>query len=129
MNQQAHETYLRMQVHTAAPWELTTLLFNGCIKFMKQALEAIDRRDYESKNMYIKRAVDIINELQATLDKKYEVAHQLSSLYVYMADQLFKANIKLDKASLTECIELMTDLKDTWVQSMKQLPKAAKVQS
>lgn len=129
MNQQAHETYLRMQVNTAAPWELTALLFNGCIKFMKQAMEGINTRNYKMKNDNIKRATDIINELLFTLDKQYEVAHRLTSLYDYMLHKLFIANMKLDTASLTECIELMTELKDTWIQSMKQLPASAKVRS
>ncbi|MBW5448469.1 flagellar export chaperone FliS [Cohnella sp. CFH 77786] len=129
MNQQAHETYLRMQVNTAAPWELTTLLYNGCIKFMKQALEGIHNKDFEMKNINIKKATNIINELQYTLDKKYEVSNSLSSIYDYLLQKLFVANMKLDAASLAECIELMTDLKDAWVQSMKQLPASAKVRS
>ncbi|WP_123042216.1 flagellar export chaperone FliS [Cohnella candidum] len=129
MNQHAHETYLRMQVNTAAPWELTTLLFNGCIKFMKQGLEGINTRNVAMKNENIKKATDIINELSYTLNKQYEVAHRLASLYDYMLHRLFTANIKMDAESLQECIGLMTELKDTWVQSMKQLPAAAKVRS
>jgi flagellar secretion chaperone FliS len=129
MNQQAQDTYLRMQVNTASSWELTALLFNGCIKFMKQALDAIHNNNFEAKNNNIKRATDIINELSFTLDKKYEIAHALASLYEYMRDKLFTANMKLDTASLTECIDLMTDLRDTWVKSMKQYHLSAKVQS
>jgi flagellar protein FliS len=129
MNQQAQDTYLRMQVNTAASWELTALLFNGCIKFMKQALDAMQNNNFEMKNKNIKKATDIINELSFTLDKNYEVAHGLASLYEYMNDKLFMANMKLDTASLTECIDLMTDLRDTWVQSMKKHHMPAKAQS
>jgi flagellar protein FliS len=129
MNQQAQDTYLRMQINTAAPWELTALLFNGCIKFMKQALIAIHNRDFEMKNYNIKRATDIINELDFTLNKEYEIAHNLSALYKYIRNQLFNANIKMDEASLSESIDLLTDLKDTWIRSMKQHQVAAKVQS
>lgn len=128
MNQQAQDTYLRMQVNTASSWELTTLLFNGCIKFMKQALNAIQNDNFEAKNYNIKRATDIINELSFTLDKQYEISHGLNSLYEYMNNKLFVANMKLDTDSLTECIELMTDLRDTWVQSMKQYHAATKAQ-
>jgi flagellar protein FliS len=129
MNQQAQDTYLRMQVNTASSWELTALLFNGCIKFMKQALDAIENNNFELKNNNIRRATDIINELSFTLDKNYDVSNSLASLYEYMIDRLFAANMKLDTASLTECIDLMTDLRDTWVKSMKQYHMSAKVQS
>ena len=127
INHQAQETYLRMQVQTAAPWELTTLLFNGCIKFMKQAIDAIQRRDYESKNIYIKKSVDIIDELTITLNRQYDIAHQLASLYTYIKDQLFQANIKGQVELIQECVTLLTDLRDTWVQAMKSLHTTSKV--
>lgn len=129
MNQQAQDTYLRMQINTAAPWELTALLFNGCIKFMKQALEAIHSKNIEMKNHNIKRAIAIINELDFTLDKNYEISHNLSSLYTYIREKLFEANIKLNAQALSEAIELMTDLKDTWIKAMKELHATARAQS
>lgn len=129
MNQQAHDTYLRMQVNTAAPWELTALLFNGCIKFMKQAQDDMKSNDYQSKNYNIKRATDIINELSYTLDRNYDVAQRLDTLYEYINRKLMMANMKMDADSLSESIQLMTELKDTWVQSMKQYQQSVKVRS
>ncbi|BBI36140.1 flagellar export chaperone FliS [Cohnella abietis] len=129
MNQQAQDTYLRMQINTAAAWELTALLYNGCIKFMKQALVAIENKNFEMKNYNIKRATDIINELSFTLDRNYEISNDLSSLYEYILTTLFEANIKNNSNKLNECIELITDLRDTWTKSMKQYHATAKVQS
>jgi len=129
MNQQAHDTYLRMQINTAAPWELTALLFNGCIKFMKQARDELHNRNYQKKNYYIQRAIDIINELSYTLNRSYEVGQQLDQLYDYINHQLMAANVKLDEEALKESIEMMTELKDSWVQSMKKHQQSLKVQS
>jgi len=129
MNQQAQETYLRMQVNTAAPWELTTMLFNGCIKFMKQALLAIRNQDFSGKNVNIKKSVDIIDELTISLNHNYEISGNLEKLYDYIKRRLFHANFKLDEAALSECIELISDLRDTWVTAMKELHTVAKVQS
>lgn len=128
MNQQAQDTYLRMQVNTAAPWELTAMLYNGCIKFMKQAQQGIQMKDYQSKNIYIQKSVDILDELLSTLKMEYEVSKQLFSLYDYMKNRLFQANIQLNESYIQECIELMTELKDTWIQSMKQHHAKSKVQ-
>ncbi|WP_152396375.1 flagellar export chaperone FliS [Paenibacillus guangzhouensis] len=127
INHQAQDTYLRMQVQTAAPWELTTLLFNGCIKFMKQTKDAISRQDYELKNTFIKKSVDILDELVITLDRNYEISNQLESLYAYMKERLFQANMSGNADYIDECITLMTDLRDTWVQAMKQLHAKSKV--
>ena len=129
MNQQAQETYLRMQVNTAAPWELTTMLFNGCIKFMKQALLAIKNQDFNSKNINIKKSVDIIDELTISLNHNYEISGNLEKIYDYVKRKLFHANFKLDETALNECIELITDLRDTWVMAMKELHNVAKVQA
>ncbi|MFD0617381.1 flagellar export chaperone FliS [Paenibacillus sp. GCM10027629] len=127
INHQAQDTYLRMQVQTAAPWELTTLLFNGCIKFMKQAKDAMLRQDYESKNTYIKKSVDILDELTITLDRGYDLSSQLESLYTYMKDRLFQSNMRSNSVYIDECIALMTELRDTWIQAMKQLHAQSKV--
>ncbi|MEC0227896.1 flagellar export chaperone FliS [Paenibacillus alba] len=129
MNQQAQETYLRMQVNTAAPWELTTLLFNGCIKFMKHAALAIKNNDFSGKNINIKKSVDIIDELTITLNHNYEIAGDLEKIYDYVKRRLFHANLKLDEGALNECIELISDLRDSWVTAMKELHNVAKVQS
>lgn len=129
MNQQAQETYLRMQVNTAAPWELTTMLFNGCIKFMKQAALAIRSQDFNGKNINIKKSVDIIDELTISLNHNYEISDNLEKIYDYVKRRLFHANFKLDEVALNECIELITDLRDTWVKAMKELHHIAKAQS
>ncbi|OPH54561.1 flagellar export chaperone FliS [Paenibacillus ferrarius] len=129
MNQQAQATYLRMQVNTAAPWELTTMLFSGCIKFMKQGLMAIENEDFNLKNINIKKAVDILDELTITLNHNYEIADQLGKIYDYVKRRLFHVNFKLDVYALQECIELISELRDTWVMAMKELHGVAKVQS
>lgn len=129
MNQQAQETYLRMQVNTAAPWELTLMLYNGCIRFMKQALEGLNSSNYEIKNLYIKKSVDIIDELIITLNRNYEISNNLESIYEFMKDKLFEANNKLDANCLVLCVEMMTDLRDTWVESMKKLKSEQHVKS
>lgn len=127
LNRQAQSTYLRTQVTTAAPWELTTLLFNGCIKLMKQAQDAIENKNYEMKNLYIKKAQDILDELLITLNYEYEISKQLASLYRYMKEHLMSANINMDVYKVAEVIDLMTELKDSWVEAMKSIHIKPKV--
>jgi flagellar secretion chaperone FliS len=113
--------YMNTQINTAHPGELTLMLYNGCLKFMKQAKENIENKNFEAKNNNIKRTLDIIDELQITLDMKYEISHNLFSLYTFIKEKLVEANIGMNKDNLEVCIDLMVQLRDTWAQALKQV--------
>jgi flagellar secretion chaperone FliS len=124
---QAQALYLKMQVNTASPGDLTLMLYNGCIKFMKQGLDALKRKDFEAKNDNIKRAQDIIDELVITLNMKYDIAKQLSALYEFINWQLVEANVKLHEQSLETAIDMVTELRDAWAEANKIVKNQAKV--
>lgn len=119
MNMQAREAYLVNQVNTMSKGELTLLLFNGCLKFIKQARACMENNDIEGRNHYLKKAQCIIDELNITLDMQYDISKQLRSLYLFIKDQLIGANIKNDRERLQVALELVTELRDTWVEAMK----------
>lgn len=129
MNSQAQQLYIRTQVNTASPGELTLMLFNGCIKYMKQALEGIERKDYASKNLNIKKSQDILDELLITLNMEYEISKNLSALYMFMKEKLFEVNVRLNKDSLQVCIDLLSELRDAWAEAVKSLKHAQKAQA
>ncbi|MFC5448782.1 flagellar export chaperone FliS [Paenibacillus aestuarii] len=119
MNNRAQTIYQNTQINTAHPGELTLMLFNGCIKFMKLAMENINNNDIEGRHNHIQRSLNIIDELQITLDMKYEISHNLYSLYRFMKEKLIEANIKASTESLQVSLDLMTELRDTWAQAVK----------
>ena len=114
-----YEQYKQQSVMTATPAELTLMLYNGCIKFIKDAKLAIDKNDIEKAGNTILRAQDIIQELMATLNTDYDISNNLYALYDYMYQRLIDANISKDKAPLDETLELITELRDTWTQVIK----------
>jgi flagellar protein FliS len=115
----AYQTYQQNQVTTATPGELTLMLYNGIIKFIKQAQTAIDQRDYERANLFNLKAQNIITELTVTLKMEYAIAQHLSALYEYMGRRLIEANIKKDKAILDEVLGMATELRDSWSEAVK----------
>ncbi|MEB3102349.1 flagellar export chaperone FliS [Ferviditalea candida] len=127
MNNQVQNLYAKTQVNTAHPGELTLMLYNGCIKFMKQAIKDTENKDFESKNYHIQRSVDIIDELQITLNMDYEISQNLFRLYTFVKEQLMEANIKLNKGSLESAIHFMSELRDAWAQALKEVKSNAKV--
>ncbi|MFP3427682.1 flagellar export chaperone FliS, partial [Pseudoalteromonas sp. SIMBA_162] len=76
--------------------ELTLMLYNGCLKFLVKAKNAIEEKNIQDKNSNLQKAQAIIKELMVTLKTDQEVANQMLSLYDYMNRRLIEANIKND---------------------------------
>ncbi len=115
-----YQAYKNNAVNTASGGELTLMLYNGCIKFIKQASRNIENNDFEQKNTNIQKAQNIIQELMITLDQKVEISQQILPLYEYMHFQLKEANIKNDPAILQEVLDLTVDFRDTWKQVLQK---------
>jgi len=45
------------------------------------------------------------------------------SLYDFMRERLIDANIRKDTKPIDEALEIMTELRDTWKEAMKQVKK------
>lgn len=115
----AYDQYKESSIYTANPEELTLMLYNGIVKFIMQAQTAVDEKNMEKVHSSITRAEDIIAELQATLDTKYEVSNSLILMYDYMYRRLIEANVKKDKEILEEVLGFARELRDTWAQAIK----------
>lgn len=115
----AYNQYKENSVYTAAPEELTLMLYNGLVKFIMQAQLAIDEKNIEKSNNCIIRAQNILYEFQNTLDMSYDISSNLALIYDYMVRRLIQANMKKDKEILEEVLDLAKELRDVWAQAMK----------
>jgi flagellar protein FliS len=125
-----YQAYQNNAVNTASGGELTLMLYNGCIKFIKQAKKEIEANNFEAKNTNIQKAQNIIHELMLTLDRKVELSKQILPLYEYMQFQLKEANINNDLALLDEVLGFAVEFRDTWKQVIlksrqQQFPQGA----
>ena len=116
----AADAYKRQQVMTATPEALTLMLYNGCLKFIKEGVEALAEKSYENANESLQKAQNIISEFRMTPNMDYEISHQLLPLYNYAYDRLVEGNMKSDPAIIAEATDIMTELRDAWVQAMKK---------
>ncbi|MFC2947258.1 flagellar export chaperone FliS [Virgibacillus sediminis] len=126
-----YQAYQNNSVNTASDGELTLMLYNGCIKFIKQAMKDMENKNYEAKNTHIQKAQNIIQELMLTLNLEMEISNQLLPLYEYMQFQLKEANIKNEPAYLEEVLGYTVEFRDTWKQvilkTRQQLAKGAHI--
>ncbi|WP_028783761.1 flagellar export chaperone FliS [Thalassobacillus devorans] len=114
------QAYQTNAVETASPGELTLMLYNGCLKFIKLAGKAIDNKDYEQKNINIQKAQKIIQELLVTLDPDISISKEIMPLYDYINRRLLDANLKNDAAILEEANELVGELRVTWKEVLRR---------
>ena len=119
----AYQKYKNTQIETANQEKLLIMMYNGAIKFSKQAKEAINRSDYEAVNNFLVRTQAILLELQATLDhqKGGEIAENLDALYDYMKRRLTDANVNKEKEPINEVLDMLTELKETWSEASKKV--------
>ncbi|MCP2239190.1 flagellar export chaperone FliS [Thermoanaerobacterium thermosaccharolyticum] len=113
--------YKRNSIMTASPEELVLMLFNGIIRFVNEAKQAIDDKNIERAHNSITRAQDIVLELMSTLDMQYDISKNLYSIYDYISRRLIEANLKKDKVALDEVESLVSDLKDTWGKAIEKV--------
>ena len=116
MHNKGAQAYLQTQVQSRTPVELVVLLYDGAIKFLGQAREAMQQRDLAAKRHAMSRATAIIQELQHMLNMEAggEVAERLDALYTYILGRCYDANMHLEPSGLDESIKLLTPLRDAW---------------
>ena len=124
----AAEAYKKQQVMTATPEALTLMLYNGCLKFIKEGVEQLAEKNYEASNTSFQKAQNIISEFRITLNMDYEISHQLLPLYNYAYDRLVEGNMKSDPALIQEATDIIAELRDAWAQAMKKAREEKGVQ-
>jgi len=108
--------YQENRVMTQTPGRVVVMLYEGAVKFLKQAIREMEAGKYIEKGKSISRAVDIIQELNVTLNMEAggEIAKNLRQLYAFMLDRLFQANIRKDAGMIRETIKVLEGLNESW---------------
>ena len=113
--------YLEQMILAAKPHELTLMLYEGAIKFMKKAKLYNDQKDIEKTNNSIVRAEAIITELRSTLNMDYEISNEFERLYDFINHCLIQANIEKDGKYLDDALVITENIKDTWKEAVGKL--------
>ncbi|MFY9446633.1 MAG: flagellar export chaperone FliS [Dethiobacteria bacterium] len=121
MTENPYQRYRANAVETADPGRLILLLYDGALRFINQAEQALERQDLEQAHYKLLRAQDIIAELMGSLDlEQGELAGNLFRLYDYMHYRLIQANIKKSAAPLQEVSAMLKSLRESWQEVCRQ---------
>lgn len=121
----AFQKYKTTSIQSASREKLLLMMYEGAIKFTKLAIQAAEEKKIADRGINIGRTYDIIMELNNTLDHKVggDISKNLEQLYMFMTDQLTKANISGNPDPLREVLKLLETLYDGWAKAVEQLKK------
>ncbi|WP_321533251.1 flagellar export chaperone FliS [uncultured Desulfuromonas sp.] len=121
------QQYQQNQILTASPEQILIMLYDGAIRFTRQAMAGIEAGNKQQRREGISRAMAIISEFANTLDHGVggEIAENLDGLYAFMNRQLSEANLDEDIEKLKVVEHLLTDLRQTWSEAISIARKEA----
>lgn len=110
--------YRQTEVQSRSPLELVVMLYDGALRFMREAKAGFDTKDIKRRGEAINRTLAIISELQNTLDMKAggDIAVSLDQLYAFVRDRLVDASVRQDAKPVDEAIAVMTNLREGWAE-------------
>ncbi|MEW6386029.1 MAG: flagellar export chaperone FliS [Thermodesulfobacteriota bacterium] len=123
MNSQVvHQQYMSTQVSTADRLQIVVMLYEGAISFLNRAKEKMANKDAPGKGLYIGKSLDIIAELNASLNfqEGREMAVNLFHLYNFLTGHLTRANLNWDVDAVDQAIGMLSQLRDAWLQVSKK---------
>ncbi|MBX3021089.1 MAG: flagellar export chaperone FliS [Bdellovibrionales bacterium] len=121
----AYQKYKQTSVQSASREKLLLMLYEGAIRFIKQAIIAIDNKNIADRGVNIGRAFDIIIELNNTLNHEAggDVAKNLEQLYMFISEQLTKSNATGQKKPLEDALKILETLYSGWVEAIEKLKR------
>jgi flagellar protein FliS len=128
MNPYAAQTqaYRSNTVMTASPEQLVVMLYDGAVRFLRQAEAAGGEQAWVNAGERLSRAEAIIDELLATLNMDAgEISERLEGIYVFCKRCLIEARLEKAPVKIGHVIRLLSDLREAWVHVASSAAPAA----
>lgn len=113
--------YQQNQVMTASQEQILIMLYDGAIRFCRQAIAANDAGETAEKLGRIAKVYAIITEFSNSLNHEIggEIAADLDGLYHFMLRELNKARTDTSGDCLRSIEKLLVDLRLTWGEAVE----------
>jgi flagellar protein FliS len=110
------QAYQRMRVMTASPNELILMLYEGLIRFARNAEAALEAEDPKALGYNLKRALDILAHLQDSLAPSVSptIVASLDRTYEYWSNALVKSQVSGDLELLRKVITQFEEMFEAW---------------
>jgi flagellar protein FliS len=111
-------SYQSRSIEGATPLELVVALYDGMIRFLNHAMGAVERGDVHARRLAVKRVLDILLHLQATLrmDIGGAPAKALADFYATMFALILEASSAASREKFEHVIACIWNVRDAWKQ-------------
>ncbi len=117
--------YQQTAIQSMPPDKLLIMVYDGAIRCLKLAKEALDNKEFEAANKHLLKTQDFITELMVTLDMSYPIAGNLYKLYDYFRFRLVQANVRKDVEPVAEVLGHLVSLREVWIQAAQAAKKTS----
>jgi flagellar secretion chaperone FliS len=109
-------SYQQHALDGASPVDLVVALYDGVIRFLFDAIHAVERGDIAARRIAVKRALDIIMHLQARLrmDVGGRPARALSEFYASILAQILQASKSASLKKFEHTIACVKNVREAW---------------
>jgi flagellar secretion chaperone FliS len=115
------QAYRDHAVLTATPEQLVVMLYDGAVRFLRQAEIAMGEGAWMHGFDKLGRGESIIDELLATLNMETgEMAERLQAIYVFAKRTLIEARLQRDAEKVGHVIALLSSLREAWAKLAEQ---------
>jgi flagellar protein FliS len=126
-----NNTYQQQALQGANGIELIIALYDGALKFLYRAIQAVEDNDELGRRIAVKRVIDILMYLQARLrtDIGGKPAAALSDFYAAMFTMTLEASKFASKEQLLEVVGCIRNVREAWLvvardpEAQKLLPR------
>jgi flagellar protein FliS len=110
------DQYQTCTLEGASGVELTIALYGGIIRFMYHAIDAVERGDSSQRRAAVKRALDIVIHLQATLNMDIggKPAEALAEFYVAMFALMLQGSQANSREKFEQVIACVRNVRGAW---------------
>ena len=125
LKNQGLKGYKEMSILSAKPEQLILMLYDGALRFLRQAIKSLEDDDLETAHHNFIRTQNILTELIASLnfDRGGEIALNLFRIYEFMHYTLVQANVKKEPEPARHIYEQIKTLRDSWESALKNQRK------
>lgn len=119
MYQNGYQQYKMQSVNTMTRGEMLLLLYDELVKRLTKAELALEKEEFDVFDASVKRAQEIVQYLQETLNTEYSISRDLQRMYDFFLYEISRLQASRKKIVIEELRPLVIELRDAFREANK----------
>ena len=119
MYQNGYQQYKMQSVNTMTRGEMLLLLYDELVKRLTKAELALEKEEFDIFDASVKRAQEIVQYLQETLNTEYSISRDLQRMYGFFLYEISRLQAGRKKTVIEELRPLVIELRDAFREANK----------